>query len=49
MMRNNHERKDLFFPVPEKCDFSGSGEIQQFGIEITAPPARHSAQVCTGK
>ena len=48
-MRNIHERKGLFFPVPEICGSSCSGEAQQFGIEITAPPARHPIQICTGK
>ena len=44
-MRNIHERKGLFFPVPEIGGSSCSGEILQFGIEITAPPAKHPIQI----
>ena len=48
-MRNIHESKGLFFSVPEICGYSYSGEKQQLGIQITAPPARHPIQICTGK
>ena len=44
-MRNIHERKGLFFPVPGICGSSCSDEILQFGIEIIAPPARHPIQI----